>query len=134
MTSEPTVEPTVEPTAPHRATVDAWLAAYTEPDAARRRAAIERLWHPEGRLVEPPLHTAGHDGVDRLAQGLQAQFAGHRFRRAGELDEHHSTARYEWELVAADGSVTLAGEDFVRFAEDGRLFEVVGFFGRSGTR
>lgn len=115
-------------------TVDAWLDAYTEVDAGVRRTAIERLWHPEGRLVEPPLDAEGHGGVDQLAAGLQAQFAGHRFRRASELDEHHATARYEWELVAPDGSVALAGEDVVRFDHDGRLREVVGFFGRPAAR
>ncbi len=112
------------------ATVDAWLAAYTEADARSRRTAVASLWHPEGRLVEPPLDAAGHDGIDGLAVAVQSQFAGCRFRRTSELDEHHGTARYEWELVAADGSVVLAGEDIARLDADGRLVEVVGFFGR----
>ena len=34
--------------------IDSHLAAYSEPDAARRIAEIRELWSPEGRLVDPP--------------------------------------------------------------------------------
>jgi hypothetical protein len=110
-------------------TVDRYLAAYGEPDATRRADLIASAWAPDGRLVDPPAVGEGHDGIGALAQALQAQFAGHRFRRTSAVDAHHEVARYRWELVAPDGAVALAGMDVARFAPDGRLLEVTGFFG-----
>ncbi|MEZ5261666.1 MAG: hypothetical protein R2755_07795 [Acidimicrobiales bacterium] len=88
---------------------------------------------PGGRLVEPA-RCRRPRRHRRLAVAVRSQFAGCRFRRTSELDEHHGTARYEWELVAADRSVVLAGEDIARLDADGRLVEVVGFFGRPAGR
>ena len=115
-------------------TIDRWLDVYTEADPAARHTGIERLWDPQGRLIEPPLEVAGHDGIDQLAQGLQAQYAGNTFRRSTEIDEHHGSARYGWEMVAADGSVTAAGQDVVHVGDDGKLLMVVGFFGLPAAR
>ena len=47
--------------------VDAHLAAYCEPDAGRRQQAIARLWNREGRLVDPPFESSGHDGIVQQA-------------------------------------------------------------------
>ena len=56
-------------------------------------------------------------------------YAGHTFRRTTKVDAHHGYARYGWELVGPDGAVAVAGTDVARFAADGRLAQVVGFFG-----
>jgi hypothetical protein len=60
---------------------------------------------------------------------VQGQFPGHSFRRSTGVDAHHNFARYGWQLVAADGSVTLAGTDVVEVGDDGKLLRVTGFFG-----
>jgi len=60
---------------------------------------------------------------------VQGQFPGHTFRRSTGIDSHHGIARYGWELVAADGSVTLGGMDVALIADDGKLNRVAGFFG-----
>lgn len=60
---------------------------------------------------------------------VQAQFPNHTFRRSNAIDEHHQSARYEWELVAADSTTSVAGTDFVRLSDDGMIASVVGFFG-----
>ena len=49
--------------------------------------------------------------------------------RGMSLDEHHGYARYGWALVAADGTVAVAGTDIATLDDDGRLVKVVGFFG-----
>ena len=110
-------------------TVDGYLAAYGEPDQARRSELIAQVWSEDGRLVDPPASAEGHDGISALADAVQQQFAGHRFRRASAIDAHNDVARYAWELVAADGTVTLAGMDVAEVAPDGRLRKVTGFFG-----
>lgn len=108
--------------------VDSHLAAYCEPDPQARRAAIARLWHAEGRLVDPPLAAAGHEGIHAQAGQLLQQFPGHRFVRTTPVDGHHEFARYGWALRNPQGADVLRGTDVVTLDVDGRLMKVVGFF------
>lgn len=111
------------------ATVDAYLAAWTEPGADRRRALIERCWTPAGAIVDPPLEGHGHDGIDTVMQTLQQHYPGTRFVRTTQVDVHHDAFRVGWELRGADGSAVLAGTDYGTLADDGRIARVTGFFG-----
>ncbi len=111
------------------ATVDTYLAAWTETDPDRRAGLVEQVWVPDGTLVDPPLAAEGHTGISDLHAALQAQFPGHRFRRSSAVDAHHDRFRVGWELVGPDGTVALAGMDVGQLAEDGRLRGVTGFFG-----
>jgi hypothetical protein len=114
-------------------TVDLYLAAAFEPDAERRAELVRRAWAPDGRLIDPPLEAAGHDGINDMHATLQQQFGGHRFRRTSDIDSHHDQLRYAWELVAPDGTVVVAGIDVGEIAEDGRLRRITGFFGEPPT-
>lgn len=109
--------------------VDGYLAAYGEPDPARRAELIADVWALDGRLVDPPAVGDGHDGIGALADGLAEMFPGHRFRRSSGVDEHHGFARYRWELVDAAGTIALAGADVMQVGPDGLIMQVVGFFG-----
>jgi hypothetical protein len=111
------------------ALVDQWLAAYADPDTSRRLAAIRQGWHPEGRLVDPPMEARGHAAISDQAATLLSQFPGHRFQRSTEIDAHHQFLRYGWRLVDGNGDVRLEGLDVVELDADGRLMRVVGFFG-----
>ena len=116
------------------ATVDTWLQAYGETDAAARAALIEQVWAPEGVLVDPPFSGTGHAEIAALAGAAQGQFPGHTFRRTSEIDAHHDLARYTWELVGPDGTLAVAGTDVALVGEDGRLQYVAGFFGEPAPR
>jgi hypothetical protein len=113
----------------HQQTIDDYLTAYGETDSAQRRALIEQSFTPDATLADPPAAATGHDELDGLFAAVQQQFAGHHFERTSGIDEHHDIARYNWSLVADDGTVAVAGLDVVRFASDGRIDHVVGFFG-----
>ena len=110
-------------------TVDAYLSAYGEPDPARRAELIAAAWAEDGELIDPPLTGEGHDGIGAMAEAVQQQFPGHRFRRASGVDAHHDRLRFAWELVAPAGDVVLAGLDVGELAPDGRLRRITGFFG-----
>jgi hypothetical protein len=99
------------------------------PDPTRRAGLIAEAWATDGRLLDPPLTGAGHDGISQAADVLQQHYAGHTFRRTSAVDEHHGQLRYAWELVAPDGGAVLTGLDVGELAEDGRLARVTGFFG-----
>ena len=111
------------------AAIDTYLEAYGETDTTRRTALIERVFAPEAHVFDPPIDGAGHAGINDMFAAVQSQFGGHSFRRSTGIDSHHGIARYGWELVAADGSVTLAGMDVAVVNEDGKLTRVAGFFG-----
>jgi hypothetical protein len=110
-------------------TVDTYLDAYGEADADRRAKLIEQVWAPDGQLIDPPLDAQGHVAIGQMAAAVQGQFPGHSFRRSTGVDAHHGFARYGWEMVAADGSVTLAGTDIMQVSDRGQIVRVTGFFG-----
>ena len=111
------------------ATVDTYLAAYGEPDRSRREQLIAQAWDEQGRLVDPPACGEGRQGINGLAEAVQQQFPGHRFRRVSLVDAHHDVLRFAWELVAPGGEVALTGTDFGQLGPDGRLRQITGFFG-----
>lgn len=111
------------------ATVDTYLRAWTEPDAARRRGLVEQVWADDGQLIDPPLAAAGHEAISDMAATMQSQFPGHAFQRVSVVDEHHGHFRFSWALVAPDGSVSLGGSDVGEVSADGRLRRITGFFG-----
>jgi hypothetical protein len=109
--------------------VDEHLSAYCEPDAGKRIEAVRRIWHPGGRLVDPPLESAGHAGIAEQGGLLLQQFPGHRFVRHTAVDAHHEFLRYGWQLVSPEGQPVLEGLDLMELDVDGRICRVVGFFG-----
>lgn len=110
-------------------TIDTYLAAWNETDAARRAELVARVWSTDGRLIDPPLAAEGHREICDMAAALHAQFPGHTFRRSTGVDAHHGHLRFGWELVGPDGAVALVGLDTGELAPDGRLRRIVGFFG-----
>jgi hypothetical protein len=109
--------------------VDTHLAAYAEPDAARRLALLKDSWSLEGRLIDPPFDATGHQGISNQAAMLLGQFPGHRFERTTAIDAHHEVLRYGWRLVNPAGTAVVEGIDVVDLDVDGRISRVVGFFG-----
>jgi hypothetical protein len=109
--------------------IDAHLAAYCDPDSARRNAAVQRVWATDGRLIDPPLAATGHGQICQQADQLLAQFPGHHFVRSSGIDSHHGMARYAWQLQGPAGTVALEGIDIAQLNTEGRLAQVTGFFG-----
>ncbi|MHB8466116.1 MAG: nuclear transport factor 2-like protein [Acidimicrobiales bacterium] len=111
------------------ATVDRYLSAYNETDAAARMALLKDAFTADGQLIDPPLDGVGHQGISDMMAAVHQQFAGHTFRRSSGIDEHHGHLRYGWQLLDPTGQVVLAGTDVGQLAPDGRLARITGFFG-----
>ena len=111
------------------ALIDTWLAAYCQPDAARRLEAVRSAWSEHGHLIDPPFEARGLQGIADAGGTLLAQFPGHRFERTTALDAHHTFLRYGWRLLNPQGVAVVEGVDVVELDVDGRLMRVVGFFG-----
>ncbi|HWE67539.1 MAG TPA: nuclear transport factor 2 family protein [Acidimicrobiales bacterium] len=110
-------------------TVDGYPDGWNESDPTRRAQLIGEVWAEEGKLIDPPLAANGRTEISDMAATLQAQFPDHRFERTSAVDEHHHHFRFSWQLVAADGSVTLNGMDVGELADDGIIARITGFFG-----
>jgi hypothetical protein len=108
--------------------VDGYIAMWNETSAERRRAIIAETWTDDATYLDPIMAGDGHDGIDAMVAGAQAQFPGHRFELSAGPDAHHDRVRFAWRLVGADGGGPVAaGVDFARLADDGRLRDVTGF-------
>jgi len=109
---------------------DRYIEMWNETDAGRRRALIALVWNANARYRDPMLASDGHDGLEAMVQGVQAQYPGHRFRRTGAVEIHNDRLRFAWELGAADAEPMVAGVDFGLLDGQGRLQEITGFFDR----
>ncbi len=109
--------------------VDTHLAGYCEPDPATRAELIATAWAETASMIDPPFDGSGRAGIAAMTDVLLTHYAGHTFRRTTSVDTHHNFGRYDWSLVAADGSVAVAGTDFVEVDDAGQLVRIVGFFG-----
>lgn len=107
---------------------DAYIAAWNERDADRRRELIAATWTEDARYVDPIVAGEGHDGIDAMIAGVLAQAGGHAFRRTSPVDAHHDRVRFGWDLVNLETGVPfMAGLDVGEVAPDGRLSSIVGF-------
>ncbi len=108
--------------------LQAYDAAWNEPDAARRRRLLERSLTDDAELVDPTGRFKGRDAVQERITGFGDRFPGARVSITSGVDEHNGLARYAWTITAADGTTMLDGIDVVERAEDDRR-RVVMFFG-----
>jgi SnoaL-like domain len=109
--------------------VDRYFEAWNEADKSARAALLAQAWADECRYCDPLSDVAGHDGFDAMVAGVQQQFPGHRVRRTSPIDRHHDQVRFEWDIVAPDGTIAITGVDYGELAGDGRLRAIGGFFG-----
>ncbi|WP_327682319.1 hypothetical protein [Kitasatospora sp. NBC_00458] len=119
-----------------------YVALWTESDAARRRAAVEELWAPDGvHLLQPPeeirkqaaelgfggtaLEARGHDALEeRVTRAYEEFVAGGEFtfRGSGEAVRLRDAVRLTWEMVAvAGGEVVGGGVDVLVLDGAGRI-------------
>ena len=109
--------------------VSIYCQAWGEPDVAKRRQLLQRVWADDGSYTDPVSDVAGREAlVNHISSHLQ-KFPGSRIVPASHADVHHGMLRFAWKFVVADGKVQTEGVDFVEIATDGRLKKVVGFFG-----
>jgi hypothetical protein len=104
--------------------VERYLAVWSEPDAAARRAAVADLWAPSGgEFVEGKQHR-GHGELEaRVARAYEEFVGSGRFAiaAAGDLTLHDDIAMFTVQLVAPDGEVAWAARVFLLLDADGLI-------------
>ncbi|MDX1383289.1 MAG: nuclear transport factor 2 family protein [Thermoanaerobaculia bacterium] len=110
--------------------VEAYAAAWAEPDEGKRRALLEKGWAENGVYADPTAYVEGREALVSHIAGFLSQMGTARLERSSGVDVHHGMIRFAWRIVAADGSTVVAeGFDYGELDDDGRLRKIVGFFG-----
>ena len=110
------------------ALVDKYFAMWNTPDVAGRHTLVEAVWSADAHYVDPLISAVGQGAIEAMVTEVGQRLAGTRFRRASEVGTHNGFFRYQWEMLAADGSRLRTGASFGQIDSAGRLRQLVGFF------
>jgi hypothetical protein len=103
-----------------------YLAAWSEPDSASRRAAIAGLWAPDGAEFVEGVQFRGHAELDiRIAGAYQEFVASGQYAVAGADDVayHDDIVTFTIQLTAGGDEVAWAARVFLLLGEDGLIRE-----------
>ena len=105
--------------------IDAWC----EPEPERRAALLTRSWTEEGIYKDPQMEAKGRAALSDYIGTVHERMPGATLAYTSGVSRHHNHIYFSWHLLAGDGKVILKGVDFGTLASDGRLRQIVGFFG-----
>jgi uncharacterized protein YndB with AHSA1/START domain len=111
------------------ALVDAWFAAWSEPDEAARAASLGAIASPDVRMRD---RFSSIQGISELMPHLAAAqrfMPGLRLARKGEARHCQGTVIAEWTATGADGAPRGQGTNVFTLGPDGRIESVTGFWG-----
>ena len=113
--------------------IDAYCAAWSEPDAGRRDAILAEVWADDATYTDPRGVASGRSELSALIGKVLAGRPGAKVIRTSAVDAHHGVARFAWRVVRADGAMLPEGIDFAEVGGDGKLARITGFFGPLAT-
>ena len=109
--------------------VATYAAAWLETDETKRSTLLERCWSDDGHYTDPNSDVRGRQALTEHIGGFHAQMPGARIEITSGASHHNGNIYFRWRLVSAEGTVVVEGVDFGKLSEDGRIRQIVGFFG-----
>jgi hypothetical protein len=101
---------------------------FGENDPARRRAAIDEIWHEDGVFYDPNTGVyRGRDEIDRIAGVIKATHPDFQYQPIAEPEELGNGGRVKWVSGRPGEAPAYAGTDFI-IARDGRIAAIYLFF------
>jgi uncharacterized protein YndB with AHSA1/START domain len=110
------------------ARVDAWLAAWGNPDAGKRRELLEACARSEVAFRDAYSATEGIEDLLAHLEAARAFFPGVTLAREGDLRLSHGTAIAGWVAKREGGEPLGRGSNVFDFAADGKIARVIGFW------
>jgi hypothetical protein len=101
-----------------------YLAVWSEPDPAARRAAITELWAPDGAEFVEGTRFQGHEELETRIAGAYQEFVGsgrYAVTAAGDVTRHGDITTFTIQLTASDGAVAWAARVFLLLGQDGLI-------------
>src|SRR5690606_13657659 len=89
--------------------LDAWEAAWAEPDDARRMELLEIAVADDFIYVDPESDAEGRQATSDLVAGFLQQFPGGSIPLDGVLLEHNGHVTFGWRVLDGQGDEILAG-------------------------
>lgn len=111
------------------AIIDRYCEAWSDPDPAARAAALAGVWAKDARYTDPRADTRGAEALLAHIAGVLAQRPGARVVRTSAIQQHHGFVRFAWRVIEADGNRLPEGLDIAVIGDDGRITQIIGFFG-----
>ena len=109
--------------------VDAFLAAWSEKDEARRRASLAAVATEDVTFADAFSCTAGIEDLVAHLAAAQVHMPGVVLSRTGDVRQCQGTAVVEWAAKGPEGTPRGQGTNVFDLAPDGRIARVVGFWG-----
>jgi hypothetical protein len=104
-----------------------YVALWNATDEKERRQLAADVLTEDAAIIYPTVAAHGREDVVAALGAFHGRLPGARFEKTSGVEEHHGWLRASWDMVLADGSVGLDGEDVAEFTDDGRLRRVLGF-------
>jgi hypothetical protein len=105
-----------------QALADRYVAAWNEPDAAKRSSAISALWAPDALGHKGPCGYSELTKLTLAAPGTSVGHEGVRYRAAPTARLRGDVVTFRWEMLLADSETVLAGGlEFLIVDDDGRI-------------
>lgn len=109
--------------------VDAWFAAWAEPDEAARKVTLSAIASPDVRMRDRFSCVEGTDELMPHITAAQQHMPGLRLARKGEARHCQGTVLADWTAAGADGASRGQGTNVFTLGADGRIESVTGFWG-----
>jgi hypothetical protein len=104
-----------------------YLAVWSEPDPAARRAAVAALWAPDGvEFIDGGIQFRGHDELDTRVREAYEQFVAtgaYALTSAGDVARHDDIVTFTVQLTTPDGETAWAARIFLLAGRDGLIRE-----------
>jgi hypothetical protein len=105
-----------------QALADLYIAAWNEPDAAKRSSAIATLWAPDAAGHRAPRGYGALTKLTLATPGKSTRREGVRYRAAPTARLRGDVVTFRWEMLLADSETVLAGGlEFLIVDDDGRI-------------
>ena len=108
-------------------TIDQYLSAWNETDAAARQTILQDAWGKSATYTDPLNHATTLDALNAVISQFVADTPDAVFTLKGEVSHHHQSCRFYWTLRFANG-VEVEGMDYGEIDAEGKLTRIVGFF------
>lgn len=104
------------------------LAAWNEPDPDKVRGHLDLALAPQVRFVDPSIDLTGIDDFEANIHHVRRRAPGAAYLRTSGVDSHHGLHRYSWAIDRGEERL-MAGFDVTETDAEGRVVQVLGFFG-----
>lgn len=102
------------------------IELWSQRDAGKRQAVIQEIYTENVKVTDPSFIINGRAGLDHFIEGLQGQHPGYNFSVLKPAENHHNTARLNWQFGPASNPGAIKGQDIFVF-NDGRISELYVF-------